>query len=473
MLKNVLIINYNTPYMTECLVRSINLFMDGAAIYVFDNSDKYPFSSTTENVTVFDNTKGQIIDFDKWLENYPDRGKSHGRVNAWGSAKHCYSIEKCMDLIEGDFIVLDSDVLLKKDISDLYDRSVIYCGEAIFQPDSKIQRVLPFICYINTEMCKKNGVHYFDDNYMHGLRKTTRSDMYDTGAGFMINAGNFPHRDIKCEDYVIHYGHGSWKKAGVSPKYNMDEWLEINRRYWDSEPNRKVVYTSIVGGYDALIDPDVISDGFDYICFTDSADLTSDVWQIRPMPEETDSLPLVKKQRYVKVNPHIVLPEYDVSIWVDGNIQIKGDMNKFIDESVEDGCSIYVPKHPSRNCTYSEARAVLSMRKDVSEIVNPQMDKFRKEGFPSNYGMLQSNILLRFHNTDECKSLMETWFEEIRNGSHRDQLSFNYALWKNGKTRIKYLDKKICKSSYFFWCGTHKKTTHPKMLREPFRIRTL
>ena len=129
MKKNILIIHYNTPYLTECLVRSINLFVEGATIYIFDNSNEKPFTAKFDNVTVFDNTKGQIIDFNKWLEKYPNKNKSGGRLNKWGSAKHCYSVEKCMELIDDGFILLDSDVLLKRDISNLIDDKVIFTGD--------------------------------------------------------------------------------------------------------------------------------------------------------------------------------------------------------------------------------------------------------------------------------------------------------------------------------------------------------
>ena len=65
MKKNIVIVHYNTPYLTECLVRSINLFVEDAIIYIFDNSDKKPFTAEFDNVTILDNTKGQIINFDK------------------------------------------------------------------------------------------------------------------------------------------------------------------------------------------------------------------------------------------------------------------------------------------------------------------------------------------------------------------------------------------------------------------------
>ena len=80
------------------------------------------------------------------------------------------------------------------------------------------------------------------------------------------------------------------------------------------------VYTCITGGYDSLKDPLVVNKDVDYICFTDNARLNSNVWKIRSIPEELKMLSNVKKQRIVKICPHRYLPEYDVSVWIDGNI---------------------------------------------------------------------------------------------------------------------------------------------------------
>ena len=457
MKKNIVIIHYNTPYLTECLVRSINLFVKDAIIYIFDNSDKLPFTAKFDNVTIFDNTNGQIINFDEWLKKYPKKHLSPGRVNKWGSAKHCYSVEKCMQLIKDNFILLDSDVLLKRDISDLFDEKSLYVGEVITQPRSTIKRILPFICFINTKMCLDKKIHYFNDNYMHGLAKKPGSDYYDTGAGFYIAASKFPHKDIKVEKYIVHYGNGSWNNKNKIIQYNETEWTNMHKSLWSDKKNKKVVYTCITGGYDNLIEPTYITNDFDYICFTDNLNMKSNVWQIRPLPEETNELNTIKKQRYVKINPHLLLSEYELSIWVDGNIEIKGDLNEFIKENANDTDCIFVPEHPVRNCIYSEEKAVLSLRKDVKENTSPQIDRYKKEGFPRKYGLLQSNILLRRHNENDCITIMEDWFEEIRNGSHRDQLSFNYVSWKHPYIHISYISKIIYRSKWFNWRKSHTK----------------
>ena len=461
MKKNIVIIHYNTPRLTECLVRSINLFVKDAIIYIFDNSDKDPFIASFDNVTILDNTKGQIINFDKWLEQYPNRTRSGGRANKWGSAKHCYSIEKCMEIIDDNFILLDSDVLLKKDISDLFDDSHIYIAETSLQPCSAINRVLPYMCYINVKMCKENGIHYFDDDYMHGLRKTIEADRYDTGAGFYLAASKYSYKNIRIDDYVIHFGHGSWKKAGVTPQFNAMEWLNIHKNLWSDKKNKNVIYTCITGKYDMLIEPKVVNDGFDYICFTDNPEFTSQVWDIRPIPNEIDNLPQIKKQRYIKLNPHKFLQEYEISLWVDGNVEVKGDIGKLLGNIMSDDCSVYVPKHPVRNCIYSESSAVVSLKKDTKENVEPQMKRYRGEGFPEKYGLLQSNIMIRRHNNEGCIRLMEKWTDELLKGSHRDQLSFNYACWKNQDVKVTYLASKIYESEWFHWGKTHKKYVVP------------
>lgn len=238
--KNVCIIHYNTPVLTAHLVKSINKHTPGTNIFIFDNSDQYPFINSFNNVTVFDNTKRQIVNFDQWLKKYPNRGKSGGKANNWGSAKHAYSVEKCMELIKEPFVLFDSDVLVKKDFSILFDETVCYKGEVINQPgtNNKIKRVLPFICFVNTPMCKTKGIHYFDENYMHGLRFKGRSDDYDTGGALYIlteQKGGL-HSEIKVADYIEHYGNGSWVSAAEKmkrPKHMpIFEWLNKYKEYW-------------------------------------------------------------------------------------------------------------------------------------------------------------------------------------------------------------------------------------------------
>jgi hypothetical protein len=145
---------------------------------------------------------------------------------------------------------------------------------------------------------------------------------------------------------------------------------------------KKVVYTCITGDYDALIEPTFVSKDFDYICFTDNPNITSKVWQIRALPNEVSGLTEVKKQRYVKINPHKILSDYDVSIWVDGNVTLRGNLNAFVEHYMSNSeASVFVPRHPKRNCIYEEAKTVVAIWKDTYEHVHPQVEKYKQNGF--------------------------------------------------------------------------------------------
>ena len=89
----------------------------------------------------------------------------------------------------------------------------------------------------------------------------------------------------------------------------------------------KVVYSCITGGYDDIPVHKYISNEWDYILFTDNDDLiragTFAHWTIKPL--QFDKLTNVKNARWHKINPHILFPDYDYSLWLDSTIIINNE----------------------------------------------------------------------------------------------------------------------------------------------------
>ena len=471
---NILIVNYNTQELTECAIKSTNKYTPNCHIYVFDNSNKTPFVNKFDNVTVLDNTKKQIVDLDEFLSHYPDRTKSSGYLGGTlPSARHCYSIEKAMDLIGANFILMDSDVIVKRDLNELVDNSCIFVGDISTYPFGMVKRVVPYVCFINYDMCKKNGVHYFDENYMHGLynkKLAQNADLYDTGAAFYLHASKYQYKTIDHTQYVEHYKAGSWdSKASrsVSKYKSAEDFMQKYKIHWETNKN-KVVYTCISGPYDMLREPGYIDDDYDYICFTDQ-NFNSEFWNIRPLPKEVEGLSQVKKQRYVKLMAHKILPEYDFSVWVDANVDINSSIDKYIHENCDfENKSLFVGKHPIRDCIYSEEKVVIKIKKDKGEITAPQISRYKEEGFPEHFGLPQTCILMRKHNDSECVKLDELWWEELKGGSHRDQLSFSYVMWKLKTNCVQYLSPTIFNCVTFKW-GKHIpiKSTNVSQVTKP------
>ena len=66
----------------------------------------------------------------------------------------------------------------------------------------------------------------------------------------------------------------------------------------------------------------------------------------------------------VKILSHKVLPEYDVTSWIDANIQVRCDIAKDVLPKYDlSKLPLFVHKHPTRNCAYAEAKAVLQLKK--------------------------------------------------------------------------------------------------------------
>ena len=96
---------------------------------------------------------------------------------------------------------------------------------------------------------------------------------------------------------------------------------------------KKVVYSALLGKYDR-IQPFNLQKGFDFILFTDLANINNNEanWTILPLPKELNNLNLskFKKQRFIKLHPHLFFQNYSLSIYIDTSFQIKGDLNEFL-----------------------------------------------------------------------------------------------------------------------------------------------
>ena len=221
---------------------------------------------------------------------------------------------------------------------------------------------------------------------------------------------------------------------------------------------KKVIYTSIIGGYDELEEPKHIPKDFDFICFTDQKiNKSNSVWEIRQvLPLYEDN---TRTARKYKILPHRFLSEYDLSIWIDGNFIVKSDVNPFIRDYLlkhNMACFDHISCDDKRNCVFQEANAIFSLGqergktfKDNPHLIKSQMEKYISENYPSNNGLISSGLLLRNHNKIDVIKLMEDWWCELKYGSKRDQLSFNYVAWKNN-FNFKYINKNIRNNEFFY-----------------------
>ena len=227
--RNVAIVHYNTPELTMATIRSLMKNSPGFRVTVFDNSDEKPFVAKMPNVDIIDNTKGQIIDFDKIIEKYADRDKNDVKLSNYGSAKHSMSVDYLTRVLPEGFILLDSDVLVKQFLGKLWDESFACAGAVEKKHD--IPLLSPFVCYLNTRMLYDKGVTYFNGDKMWALTEKIPNRYYDTGAWLYegVSTNNLPMQLFDIWQFVEHLGHGSWRRNGDRAR----EWLEKHKKLWE------------------------------------------------------------------------------------------------------------------------------------------------------------------------------------------------------------------------------------------------
>lgn len=192
---------------------------------------------------------------------------------------------------------------------------------------------------------------------------------------------------------------------------------------------RIVVYTAIFGGKDVLLEPPIY-ENVDYVCFTDDPNMKSDIWDVR-LVEPTNEDPCRAAKIY-KILPHKYFPDHEVSLWLDGNIELMKSPHSIM--HLLDRNNMAAFHHPSRFCIYKEAHRCLDSARFTkwnTDLIKEQMTKYEKEGYPENNGLINGGVLLRRHHYSSVAKTMEAWWQEIERYSQRDQLSFNYVSYKN------------------------------------------
>jgi len=196
-----------------------------------------------------------------------------------------------------------------------------------------------------------------------------------------------------------------------------------------ASPVKIAVYTCITQGYDSLKVPFFVDKRLAYFCYTDIPENVTSPWTFRPI--DLKGLSPKDQNRYIKMHPHEFLTGYDITVYVDGNIQIVGDLYALATSVLSASENIFLFRHPWRNCVYPEAMACAHYSFDWIWNIASQMRRYCKSGYPERNGLFEANVIIR-KNSACLRQLMDAWWREYSLGVKRDQLSLTYVAWQLG-----------------------------------------
>lgn len=241
---------------------------------------------------------------------------------------------------------------------------------------------------------------------------------------------------------------------------NIENIFLCDNRHTIRKPKKIAVYTFITDGYDELQQPLVIDEDADYYVISDNKinDLGIykyiDVASVVPDAIK-DSL---MRNRYCKMHGAEIFKEYDYSIYLDGGIQISGDITDYLKQTGRTGIALYL--NEDCRCIYETGIVITLIGRCNFEMARKQLRQYAMEGMPENYGLLCGTYIFRDNKNSLGNELMELWWKEYLKWPTRDQLCLTYVMWKMGlkledigiinKGKSRWEDKNIIHHSHCY-----------------------
>jgi len=196
--------------------------------------------------------------------------------------------------------------------------------------------------------------------------------------------------------------------------------------------NKNVIYIFLMGEYEDIKEPLVITPGWDYVCFTDNTNLKSEAWDIRGCLPEYASEKDFKRKAMIHMIEYYKLfdKDYENIITIPAGALITSDLDEFIKEIDLNERDMAILKHPDRKCVYKEAKVVINQRLDYRSVVNAQVKRYKEDNYPQDNGLWCTAVMVRNNQSCNLKKACEIWAAEYKQGSRRDQISLNYSFWK-------------------------------------------
>ncbi len=158
--------------------------------------------------------------------------------------------------------------------------------------------------------------------------------------------------------------------------------------------------------------------------YIDTSKYKSDNWWSSPK----------QAQRLVKTAPHLYLPlNYQKSVYLDGDRSLTKKIDRVYISKLLDNVDIvcYNNPYPRGNPprVINEKKTILKQKLENKENLNKIWNILQKNKFPDNIGLSETSLLIRKHNN--IKIFSNEWSNLVKI-CIRDQMSFEYSLWKHG-----------------------------------------
>lgn len=191
---------------------------------------------------------------------------------------------------------------------------------------------------------------------------------------------------------------------------------------------KTTILSAVYGDYDLLKFAKEQSVEVDWVCVTDNPSWpeTYNGWRI--VYEPRHHLHPNRAAKTPKMLPWLYTGT-ETSIWVDASFRVVS--STFAEEALTFADPLAQFDHPWRQDAYLEARECIAIPKYAGQPFQEQMEHLTGSGFPENFGLWATGVIVRHHTPHVIKMGFD-WMAEVYRYSFQDQVSHPYVCWKNG-----------------------------------------
>lgn len=189
----------------------------------------------------------------------------------------------------------------------------------------------------------------------------------------------------------------------------------------------------VVGGTERVLEQHVARHhDTDLICFTDADVPEGSGWQVRPIAPRFPLDPS-RSSRWPKLLPHLVLPDYDESLFIDNTVLLTADPAELFERFLPDGVGMAAYAHTWRPNLRAEFEEVVKVGKESDWVCREQLRHYEATD-PEALELrpVAGGFLYRRHDDPVVQRAMQRWWEHVLRYSRRDQLSLLVAARAEG-----------------------------------------
>lgn len=197
---------------------------------------------------------------------------------------------------------------------------------------------------------------------------------------------------------------------------------------------RYAIYKCVFNNYDYLINERVALEEFDYFLFTNNKTLKVYPYRTIFVPATFSSGSL--NNRKLKLIIPELLKNYDLSIYLDGNINVLKDLCYLTKKFLDSDADIGLFSNPYTTCVEDEIISCLKSKKTNEISINLELQYYKSKQMVADTFMTDNAVIFRKKHNLNMNNSMSEWFDIVSKFTGRDQISLPFITKKYNINKI-------------------------------------